>query len=145
MRKLLIVGALACVTLMPVGARATDASGTVLIPTGSAVSDGNARPARCAYDLDPINGQGIFGWVLTEVTPGTVFVLDGSGTLADVDIDFFHALGGCADDPSKTAEEHDNRTGDEKGVVPEGATAAVVTLRTGANISFTYTEEVVPG
>ncbi len=138
--RTLIIAAVLTAGLVPGAASATNTTGTVLLPTGTAVSDGNARPARCTYQLDQ---QGIFGWVITELTPGAVFELDGTGPVADVDIDFFRVVTTCDQDPIRTAEEHDNRTGDEKGVVPQGATAAIVTLRTGVNVAFTYEESIV--
>lgn len=144
--RTLIAAAILAALLVPGSARAGHVSGTVMVPTGTLVSDGNARPERCAYQADPAQGQGVFGWVITEVTPGAQFWLRGNSDLTaddlgDVDIDFLHAMTTCDQDANKTAEEHDNRTGDEHGIVPEGATSAIVTLRTGVNVPFTYHEE----
>lgn len=142
MRKLWIAAALAA-SLVPSLGHATEAAGKVLVATGTAVSDGNSRPARCAYAADPVTGNGVFGYVINNVTPGAEFALRATGTLSDPDIDFFKTLTPCDADANKTVFEHDNHSGSrEDGPVPDGATVAIVTLRTGANVSFTYTEAI---
>jgi hypothetical protein len=133
--------ALCAMSLAHVGARADEVTGSILVSTGTPVSDGNSRPERCAYQLDPIGGQGVFGWVIEGVTPNHLFTLKAGSTATDVDIDFFRALTPCSSDPDKTTPEHDNRTGNETGVVPPHSTVAIVTLRNGPpGATFTYSD-----
>lgn len=131
------------VALVPAGARADDTvvRGFVDIATGTPASNGNARPARCLYQLDPsLNGH--VGFVIERVIPASEFTLKRvTGTAADFDIDFFQYLTGCDEDPVKTEVDYDNRSGNEHGFIPDDADLAIVTMRSGQPQStFVFTE-----
>lgn len=141
MKRLAAIGALCALTFTTSSAHAHPTYGYVEIPTGTPVSNGNARPARCAYQADP-ELQGVFGFIVTDVTPGMWFRLNAKTSLTDVDIDFFRKLTPCDQDPDKTSQEHNNKSGNEQGLIPEDATLAIVTMRQGPpTAEFEYLEE----
>lgn len=118
-----------------------DVTGTIRIATGTPASNGNSRPERCAYQADK-SLQGLFGWVIEDVTPDMVFTVTATTPATDVDVDFFRSLTPCDYDPDKAAPEHDNHTGNERGVVPETAKLVIITLRNGPpTAGFLYHEQ----
>ena len=109
--------------------------GTIGAPTATV-----ARAQRCASGL-PAAQQGVAGWTIADVAPGRAFTVaatDDSGA-QDFEIAFYASLAACQD--SAVALAHNNVFGDEQGVVPAGATVALVTLYHGTpNAEFTYRE-----
>jgi hypothetical protein len=136
----LVAGLLGVVGLRPADAAADRVvTGTVKVATATA-----ARAQRCVTTLAP-DQQGQVGWTINGVVPGRTFTLtatDKSGT-QDFEISFYPSLAACQD--SATGLPHSNVAGDEVGVVPVGATVALVTLYTGTpGAEFTYRESDAP-
>jgi hypothetical protein len=128
--------------LRPTGAGADErvVTGTINAPTATV-----ARAQRCAATTAPEAEQGNVGWTIRDVVPGRAFTVtaaDTSGT-QDFEIAFYPTLAACAD--SATGLPHANVAGDEQGIVPVGATVALVTLYTGTpGAEFTYREYDMP-
>jgi hypothetical protein len=102
------------------------------------------RLQRCAYVTAPSTAQdeesGLFGYVITLVPAdsGRAFTLSGAGEgspLPDFDVTFYgNGLGTCeANAPEPTLSF--SRLGDESGIVPAGATHAIVAMFAGPSDS----------
>lgn len=114
-------------------------TGKIQVPTATV-----ARAERCRNSLVP-DQQGVVGWTITGITPGNAFTLkayDTSG-VQDFEIAFYDKLAACQD--SAVGLAHTNVSGDEQGVVPPGATVAIVNLHNGTpGAEFTYRESPIP-
>lgn len=118
---------------LPTGRATLSVEGTILLAT----ADAAAQPQRCAP------ADGVVGHTLREVTPGRPFALlatDANAPAQDIDIIFFRAVPGCIGPPPVATPVHTNAHGDEVGIVPPGARAAIVWLYEGASASFGYSE-----
>ncbi|MDQ1437608.1 MAG: serine protease [Acidimicrobiaceae bacterium] len=101
---------------------------------------GQGATARCA-----LSGQSVPGTytTITDVAPGRSFSLtaDAGSWQTDFDIAFYATGPVCNGTAAVRGLTYTNFAGDEFGVVPAGATFAIVTLASpGANEAFTYRE-----
>jgi hypothetical protein len=117
------------ITLSPAAAGASDGQivkGTVYTPTGD----------TCAYPAAVLETGVRAGWIVAynfEVEPATwggSFTLQADHLPADLDITFFGA--------TVTTFSRRSLTQGEAGIVPDGATKAIVCLAVGAPTRFTY-------
>lgn len=131
----------------PPGAKVQDVSGTVAVPNPSkaigAVSI--TRHARTA-GLIGSETNGGFGWFF-DVEPrtwGGEFVLDSTTAGADMDVIFYTDPGTVTAAPVAAAEFVGVDGDGERGVVPAGATHALVYASGVPNAAFTYAGHAVP-
>lgn len=114
-------------------------TGKIQVPTATV-----ARTERCRNSLAP-DQQGLVGWTIKGITPGRAFTVkayDTSG-VQDFEIAFYNKLAACQE--SATGLAHSNVAGDEQGIVPAGATVAIVNLHNGTpGAEFTYRESDAP-
>lgn len=93
-------------------------------------------------NLGGCGADGILGAVIDPVTPGVPFSLRAVGAVSepqDFDLAFYKRVG-CPNGDLATLGDAYFNNGDEAGLVPADATAAVVWLSTGAAGRFRYTE-----
>jgi hypothetical protein len=112
--------------------------GVVSLPTGLPRNQGNTL--RCSADAAGLGGTYA---LVNSVTPGTSFSLtaDAGTWAADFDIAFYSGGPLCTGTTANPPLPYRNFGGDEHGVVPSGATFAVVTLLSPTpNQAFTYRE-----
>ena len=124
--SILIIGV---VGLFPLGARAAggqQVKGAVFVPAGDV----------CAYPEALLESALRAGWIVgygfnvNPATQGKPFSLEANHDFADLDITFFGAPGGWFSKRSLSKGE--------AGIVPSGATRALVCLVLGAPARFTY-------
>lgn len=102
-----------------------------------------SAPGAYAGCVAPAAGVHDTSWVIDDVAPGRVFELtaDAGSWNDDFDIAFYRVLAACDGVTPPERLAHRNRAGDERAVVPERATIAVVILVTGSpGAAFTYRE-----
>lgn len=117
--------------LAPSGLGGRTVEGQVLLPTSAA----GVNLAGCIPD-------GAAGAVIAPVTPGLPFALRATGPAAqeqDFDLTFVRSVNCLAQDMAFLGDQFYNH-GDEAGLVPPDATAAIVWLSAGAAGTFRYAE-----
>lgn len=147
-RRLTVVGlalALAATSLGAAGvavAEEVEVTGSILVANPSGADD----PQCISSSLDPA-AQGTFGWAIDTVTPGNAFTLQtvtSTGVVSDFDISFYPSVEDCEAGAAPIVRFAE--VGDEAGIVPAGAGAALVIMWVGAPGSeFVYRESVPDG
>lgn len=155
-RPVLTAAALGLVVLLPTlgqaaeapaGAKVQDVSGTVVVPNPSKASGAVSvtRHARTFGLIGP-ETNGVSGWFFTvdPKTWGGEFVLDSATSGADMDVIFYTDPGTVTAAPAAAAEFLGVDGDGERGVVPTGATRALIYPSGAPNAAFTYTGHAVP-
>lgn len=98
-------------------------------------------PRTLALTNRSTNGLTGFVFDVEKDTLGGSFELKVTGdptTQGDLQIGFYENLGTAADPAALSAEYVTEATGGEKGFIPDGAKVALVYLRVGAQVGFSY-------
>jgi hypothetical protein len=144
----LVLGSLLPTTVARAAPRERVVHGTIGTPTGASVNtpSGPAVAPVAGQTAEPrcvVATNGGTGWVIEGVQPGRVFELtaDAGSWNDDFDIAFYGSLAACRGTAPAPSLPYRNQAGDERSVVPAGATVALVTLVTGSpGAAFTYRE-----
>lgn len=142
-KKLLVVALFATLLASMVGAQAhgRTVEGTILAPTTDVGIGLVTRHARCAYLAAGHDADGLVGWVVDLAAgegDGThTFSLTATG--GNPDIVFYSDLGTCDNAPAAVTTGQKAGDGAESGTIPADSTHAIIVVRDGANVPFSFT------